>query len=51
MRGSCTHPDQSFLLALAALLENDLWVRTSILILPFFMLGGVARHDGLFSPF
>lgn len=49
MRGSCAHPDQSPLLAHLALLRNDLWVRTSTPILPFFILGGVAIHDGLLS--
>jgi hypothetical protein len=33
MRGSCAHPDQSFLLAPTALLRDDLWVRTST---PFY---------------
>ena len=47
MGGSCAHPDQSPLLARAALVRNDLWVRTSGPILPFFMLGGVAIHDCL----
>jgi hypothetical protein len=49
MRGSCAHPDQSPLLARAALVRNDLWVRTSAPILRFFLLGGVARHDCLLS--
>ncbi len=49
MCGSCAHPDQSPLLARAALVRNDLWVRTSALILLFFILGGVAIHDGLLS--
>lgn len=47
MCGSCAHPDQSPLLARAALLRNDLWVRTSTAILLFFILGGVAIHDCL----
>lgn len=41
MCGSCTHPDQSPLLAHTALRRNDLWVRTSAPILLFFILGGV----------
>jgi hypothetical protein len=49
MCGSCAHPDQSPLLARAALLRNDLWVRTSTAILLFFILGGVAIHDCLLS--
>jgi hypothetical protein len=49
MCGSCAHPDQSPLLARTALVKNDLWVRTSAPILRFFMLGGVAIHDGLLS--
>jgi hypothetical protein len=49
MCGSCAHPDQSPLLAPAALLENDLWVRTSTAILLFFILRGVAIHDRLLS--
>jgi hypothetical protein len=49
MCGACAHPDQSPLLAQMALVKNDLWVRTSTAILPFFMLRGVPRHDGLLS--
>jgi integrase-like protein len=49
MRGSCAHPDQSPLLARAALLRKDLWVRTFAPILRFFMLGGAAIHDRLLS--
>ncbi len=47
MRGSSAHPDQSLMLAHAALLRRDLWVRTSVPILSFFTLGGVSIHDGL----
>src|SRR5689334_6254172 len=49
MCGSCAHPDQSPLLARAALVRNDLWVRTSAPLLLFFILGGVAIHDRLLS--
>jgi hypothetical protein len=42
--GSCTHPDQSWMLAHKALKSDDLCVGTSSPILPFFLGGGVALH-------
>src|SRR6058998_683180 len=46
-RGSCTHPDQSWILAHKALKSDDLCVGTSSPILPFFLGGGVALHECL----
>src|SRR6266567_1801869 len=45
--GSCTHPDQSWMLAHKALKRDDLCVGTSSPILPFFLGGGVALHECL----
>jgi hypothetical protein len=41
MGGSCAHPDQSWNW-LAAQRDADLCVEASFLILPFFIMGGVA---------
>ena len=45
--GSCVHPDQSHDLARKALVKNDLCAGASPPILPFFLGGGVALHEGL----
>ena len=45
--GSCVHPDQSHDLARKALVRNDLCAGASPPILPFFLGGGVALHEGL----
>lgn len=49
MCGSCALPDQSSVLAHAALLGNDHWLRTSAPILPFSCWVVSKRHDGLLS--
>lgn len=45
--GSCIHPDQSRGLAREAQYAHDLCAGTLLLILLFFMRGGVALHERL----